>query len=57
MRRRDQRPLPELAIDDRATEEAHQYYEYKLPSSSAQQGKVVHPAEPRSARFTLRVNF
>ncbi|MFZ5549266.1 MAG: TonB-dependent receptor [Pseudomonadota bacterium] len=33
------------------------FYAYRVPGREAQEGKVVHPAEPRSARLTLRLGF
>jgi outer membrane receptor protein involved in Fe transport len=53
----------ELTLDvfnllDAKVNDIQYYYEYRLPGQgSSDTGKIVHPAEPRSARLTLRVAF
>lgn len=52
----------ELTLDvfnllDAKVNDIQYFYAYRLPGQAAQEGKVVHPAEPRSARLTLRVGF
>jgi outer membrane receptor protein involved in Fe transport len=52
----------ELTLDvfnllDAKVHDIQYFYAYRLPGQDAQEGKVVHPAEPRSARLTLRVGF
>jgi hypothetical protein len=53
----------ELTLDvfnllDAKVNDIQYHYEYRLPGqATSETGKVVHPAEPRSARLTLRVAF
>lgn len=53
----------ELTLDvfnlfDRKVDDIQYYYEYQLPgAATAAEGRVVHPAEPRSVRLSLRLGF
>ncbi len=52
----------ELTLDvfnlfDRRVNDIQYYYEYQLPGQVAQEGRIVHPAEPRSLRLTWRTSF
>ena len=53
----------ELTLDvfnllDAKINDIQYYYQYRLPGQgSSDTGKIVHPAEPRSARLTLRMAF
>ncbi|MGM9487138.1 TonB-dependent receptor [Ideonella sp. YS5] len=53
----------ELTLDvfnllDAKVDDIQYVYEYRLPGQpTSETGKVIHPAEPRSARLTLRVAF
>lgn len=52
----------ELSLDvfnltDRRVNDIQYFYEYQLPGQAAAEGRVVHPAEPRTLRLTLSSRF
>jgi outer membrane receptor protein involved in Fe transport len=44
-------------LTNRKVNDIQYYYTYALPGGAAQDGKVVHPAEPRTVRVTLMSHF
>jgi len=55
-------PATELTLDvfnlaDRKVDDIQYYYESQPRGLAAEEGRHVHPAEPRSLRLTLRVGF
>ncbi|MFO1338215.1 MAG: TonB-dependent receptor plug domain-containing protein [Burkholderiaceae bacterium] len=42
---------------DAQVDDIQYLYEWKLPGRDAETGRIVHPAEPRSLRLTLRAAF
>ncbi|MEF7613244.1 TonB-dependent receptor [Aquincola sp. MAHUQ-54] len=55
-------PKTELTLDvfnlfDRQVDDIQYYYASQVPGRAAQEGRHVHPAEPRAFRVTLRADF